>query len=447
MINSTSTRERLLLPLPAESHLLILGAGISGKGAARLLTQHGHHCRFFDEGRQSPDYIRDVSEIKPERFQVAVASPGFGPSHPAILATRAASIPIFSEVEVAIGFCDAPYIGVTGSNGKTTTTALLSHLLQSQGESAPAVGNIGHCFSDALLDYPEADRFVVELSSYQLERFKPARPAEIGLLLNISPDHLERHGSLENYIEAKLNLAHQTEALVFNADDPALAQLPERFPDLPMLSFGINNPQAQIRWQDGVINTGIKLSTQAYQLQGLHNLQNVMAAIAACSLLGHDPARVNQAVASFSPLTHRLEPLSSINGVRFVNDSKATNEDAVSYALQTFPESSVHLLAGGIIKSDDLSGLRPLVEKNVIHLYLYGQDRDRIRTGLGSPDNVSIFETMAEAVQAAATRARSGETVLLSPMGASFDQFRNFEERGDHFRELVSQISATAEKR
>jgi UDP-N-acetylmuramoylalanine--D-glutamate ligase len=446
MKSSILTREKSLQPLPANGPLLILGAGISGRGAARLLTQRGYSCRFFDESQQAENCITNVSEIRSGRFSAAVSSPGFGPAHPAIQATHGAAIPIFSEVEIAIVLSETPYIGITGSNGKTTTTALLSHLLQAKGEIAPAVGNIGHCFSDAILDYPEADRFVVELSSYQLERFEPARPAEVALLLNISPDHLERHGTLENYVHAKLNLAQQAKALVYNADDPAFAHLPALFPDLPTLSFGINNPQAQIRWQNGVINTGISLSTSGYRLQGLHNLQNVMAAIGTCRLLGHDPEQINRAVASFSPLAHRLEPLSSIKGVSYINDSKATNEDAVNYALQTFPPGTVHLLAGGIIKSDDLSTLRPLIEKFVIHLYLYGQDRERILAGLGTPENVSLFETMAEALEAAATDARSGETVLLSPMGASFDQFRNFEERGDYFRELVSQLSTEAEE-
>lgn len=423
-----------------------MGAGISGQGAARLLVQHGYQCTFFDERQQLSDTVSDPALIRPERFRAVVVSPGFAPTHPAIRAAQAAGIPLFSEVEIAIAHSTAPYIGVTGSNGKTTTTALLAHLLQAQGENALAVGNIGEAFCEALLEQPHPDRFVVEFSSYQLENFEPVRPAAVAVLLNISPDHLERHGTLERYIDAKFNLARQAETLVYNADDPALELLPTILPELPCITFGINNPQAQIQLHDDIINTGIPLSTAGYQLKGEHNLLNVMAALATCRLLGYDPERVNRAVAAFTPLPHRLEPLATINGIAFINDSKATNEDAVNYALKTFPDQSVHLLAGGIVKTDDLSSLRKEYERSVIQLYLFGRDRDRILKGLGNPTNVSLFDSMAEALAAAAATAAPGQKVLLSPMGASFDQFKNFEDRGDHFRELVRQLDVRVER-
>ncbi len=429
-------------PLLPESPVIILGAGISGRGAARLLEQRGRECVFFDEGGGEPGFISAPGDIQADRFDAAVLSPGFAGDHPAIAVLREAGVPLYSEVETAIAACETPYLGVTGSNGKTTTTTLLSHVLQSLGEEAPAVGNIGDSFCDAVLRHPRATRFVVEFSSYQLERFQPARAAAVALLLNLSPDHLERHGSLEAYLDAKLNLARHAESLVYNADDPAFADLPARLPGMHCITFGIDNPRADVRLQEDTIHAGCELSTRNYQLRGRHNLQNAMAVLAACRFLGCDLERANRAIAGFAPLPHRLEPVAEVDGVVYINDSKATNADAVNYALQTFADSSVHLLAGGIIKADDLSDLRAQFERSVIQLYLYGRDRERIQRGLGNPANVSQHETLAEAFAAAAVVAQRDETVLLSPLCASFDQYNNFEERGEHFRELVAQLAA-----
>jgi len=361
-----------------------------------------------------------------------VKSPGVPSQAEQVAAARDCGIPVWSEVELASRMLPNPIAGVTGTNGKTTTTHLLGAMIAAGGLPCEVAGNVGRPLTSlaGLVD-PQA-WIACELSSFQLEDIDTLR-CRVGAILNLSPDHLDRHGTVEEYLRCKLRIFENQESgdvAVVNGDDPVL-----RTAELPGCGERIavtRADAAQIDWEHA-------------GLRGDHNLENAIVAAAAARGVGVGASDVDRALREFSPLPHRLETVARAGRVEFVNDSKATNPDATIQALTAFPEG-VHLILGGSLKGADFSELaRAVAAGPVTRVYLIGQAADTIADALDAADaGYEHAGTMERAIAAAAAVARPGDTVLLSPACASFDQFRDFEDRGDTFRRLAQEAAGAA---
>jgi UDP-N-acetylmuramoylalanine--D-glutamate ligase len=419
---------------------LVVGLGRSGRAAALLLARRGWEVVAVDAGEISaPELAGAGVEIRapwdapvPD-VDLAVKSPGVPAEAVPVLAARRAGVPVWSEIELAARELPNPLIGITGTNGKTTTTELAAHLLRAGGLAATACGNQGTPLA-GLVDASDPGAWlVVECSSFQLEdveRFRPRAAA----LLNLAPDHLDRHGSLAGYRDAKLRL--------FAAQGPAdLAILP---PGLEATGAaparrtydGPPGPDA-VAWGEGGLHVaalGRIVGWEEIALRGRHNRENAMAAAALAAHAGLSAGALADGLATFQPVAHRLEPVGTAGGVAFVNDSKATNPDAAVAALDAYPRG-VHLIAGGRAKGTPFAAMAEAARAAVVRAYLVGEAGEEIGRALaaaGVPTEAA--GTVEAAVAAAAARAAPGETVLLSPGCASFDQFSGYEERGEAFR-------------
>ena len=367
-----------------------------------------------------------------EGLSALVKSPGVPSQADQVEAARAAGVPVWSEVELAARMLPNPIAGVTGTNGKTTTTELLGAMLRAGGIATEVAGNVGRPLS-ALAGRIDAGTWIAcELSSFQLEDIDTLR-CRIGVLLNATPDHLDRHGSFDHYLRCKLRIFENQrpgDTAVVNADDPALrgAELPGHGERVAVTRADAH----EIDWEHA-------------GLRGDHNLENAIAAAAAARAAGVDAADIDRALREFAPLPHRLEPVAGAAGVEFVNDSKATNPDATIQALTAFP-AGVHLILGGSLKGADFAGLaRAVAAGPVARVYLIGQAAESLAAALDAAGVASERSgTLEAAVQAAAANARPGETVLLSPACASFDQFRDYEDRGEAFRRLAQEAAGAA---
>jgi len=367
-----------------------------------------------------------------EGLSAVVKSPGVPSQTDQVAAARAAGVPIWSEVELAARMLPNPIAGVTGTNGKTTTTELLGAMLRSGGVPCEVAGNVGRPLT-SLAGRIDAGMWIAcELSSFQLEDIDTLR-CRIGVLLNATPDHLDRHGTFEEYLRCKLRIFENQvpgDTAIVNGDDPALRGL-----DLPGRGERVavsRSDAAAIDWEHA-------------GLRGDHNLENAIAAAAAARAAGVGTPDIDRALREFAPLPHRLEPVASSAGVEFVNDSKATNPDATIQALTAFP-AGVHLILGGSLKGADFTGLaRAVAAGPVARVYLIGQAADSIATALAGVGVVlERSGTLREAVRSAAAAAGPGETVLLSPACASFDQFRDYADRGEAFRRLAQEVTGAA---
>jgi UDP-N-acetylmuramoylalanine--D-glutamate ligase len=361
-----------------------------------------------------------------------VKSPGVPSQAEQVEAARAAGIPVWSEVELAARMLPNPIAAVTGTNGKTTTTHLLGAMIAAGGFPCEVAGNVGRPLTSlAGLVEPEA-WIACELSSFQLEDIETLR-CRVGAILNLTPDHLDRHGTVEEYLRCKLRIFENQQpgdVAVVNGDDPLLrdAELPGRGERVVVTRADAD----ALDWEHA-------------GLRGDHNLENALVAAAAARGVGVSQIDIDHALREFSPLRHRLETVARAGGVEYVNDSKATNPHATIQALTAFPDG-VHLILGGSLKGADFSDLaRAVADGPVVRVYLIGQAADAIahaldaaRVGYERPG------TMEAAIAAAAAAARPGETVLLSPACASFDQFRDFEDRGDTFRRLAREAAGAA---
>jgi len=378
-----------------------------------------------------------------------ICSPGV-PSTVAILGqAEAAGIPIFSEVELAYWVCRGRILAVTGSNGKTTTTALLGEIAKASGKPTLVGGNIGTPFSQIARNVPEEGLAVIEISSFQLDRIEQFAPYA-GVLLNLTPDHLDRYESFDKYCQAKYRLFENQTAehyAVLNADDPEIANRSKQFAGR-LIEFSINPERLDGQPEEGVFQRGKRLFSRLagretdligldeIRLRGRHNHANAAAAAATALAAGIAPEAVVSVLKRFAGVEHRLENVATIGGVTFINDSKGTNVDAVIVALQSV-SGRVNLIAGGRDKGGDFTRLLPAAGGKVNHLILLGEAKVKIFEHLGRHIPVVMADSMDDAVRKAFDLSRPGETVLLSPGCASFDMYRNFEERGRDFKDIV----------
>jgi UDP-N-acetylmuramoylalanine--D-glutamate ligase len=379
-----------------------------------------------------------------------IPSPGVPADAPLLRSARAKGVTIWSEIELAGRFLKGRLIGITGSNGKTTTSSLIEHILRSAGFSTILAGNIGTPLISSVDKSSDKSVTVAELSSFQLELIETFRP-NISVFLNLTPDHLDRHHTLESYGAAKARIfENQTEAdnAILNADDPGTTPYAPTKPQVYWFSRkqrvaqGAFVKENEILFRrDGVEEPVLQLTD--IPLAGAHNVENVLAAVAATRLVGAEPAAIAKGVRSFAGVEHRLEFVAEIGGVRFYNDSKATNVDATLKALDAFP-GRILIILGGKDKGSDYTLLQaPLREKAILAL-LIGAAAGKIEKQIAGSVAIEQAGTIERAVETAAHAARAGDIVLLAPACASFDQFQNYEHRGRVFKELVHQLERQA---
>jgi UDP-N-acetylmuramoylalanine--D-glutamate ligase len=426
------------------ARVLVVGAARSGIAAAAALRRAHPRARvrLIDRDRlpdELPGGVEGVLGDDPELAEdcdIVVKSPGVPSSSPVVERARAAGVPIWSEVELAFRLLGPahPWIGITGTNGKSTTTSLIGAMLAAGGVPCAVAGNIGDAVSGLVGELDEGSWVVCELSSFQLEDVDALHP-RVGVLLNITPDHLDRHGTLEAYASAKLRLFARQDAgdvAVLDDDDPWIAALADA--DLPG-----NGRRVHIRLADAPQD--LREAFDDSVLAGSHNLENVLCAAAAAEAAGAERRGVLDAVRRFRPLAHRMERVGELAGVSYVNDSKATNQEAAIRALGAFTHG-VHLILGGSLKGGDFAPLaRAVAQGPVSASYLIGAAADAIDSALVAEGvHARRYDSLADALGAAARAAAAGDTVLLAPACASFDQFRDFEDRGDQFRALVEEL-------
>jgi UDP-N-acetylmuramoylalanine--D-glutamate ligase len=376
-----------------------------------------------------------------------VPSPGVPPTMAALAAARVIGIPVWSELELAWRFLRGRLVCITGSNGKTTTTSLIGHILETAGLPVQVAGNIGTPLISRVDVSSDSGFTVVETSSFQLESIVAFRP-DVAVLLNITPDHLDRHGSLEEYGRAKVRMfENQTEedAAILNADDAAaLRYAPSRpqvfwFSRQKRVASGCFLRDDEIVFRRDGAET-VLLRREDIGLRGDHNVENVLAAAAAATLAGVEPAAIVEGVRSFAGVEHRIEFVATISGVEYFNDSKATNVDATLKALDAFPGNLLVIL-GGKDKGCDYTILRKSLRQHARMVLLIGAAAEKIESQLGGVVPVERAGTMARAVELAEESARPGDTVLLAPACASFDQFESYEHRGRVFKQLVRSLA------
>jgi UDP-N-acetylmuramoylalanine--D-glutamate ligase len=383
-----------------------------------------------------------------DQQELVIPSPGVAADAPLLAAARRAQIPIWSEIELASRFLHegTSLIGITGSNGKTTTTSLIAHILESNGLHTLLAGNIGTPLIGVVDRTTDDTRVVAELSSFQLEWIASFRP-RIALLLNLTPDHLDRHGSLEAYTRAKARIFENqqpADAAILNADDPAAAALAPSPPQVYW--FSRRQPVEQgtyvrgneIVFRSPAMHTDeLVLRLTDIPLPGAHNLENVLAAATAARLAGVAAQDIPAAVRTFHGVEHRLEFVAEISGVRYYNDSKATNVDATQKALEAFP-GRILIILGGKDKGSDYTTLRTALQEKALLAILIGAAAEKIAGQISGSVPVEQAGTLGRAVEIARNAARPGDTVLLAPACASFDQFENYEQRGRIFKQLVN---------
>ncbi len=443
--------------------VVVVGAARSGMGAARLLSRAGARVVLNDRAeKSSPELEALVQEgvtcvfgSHPEEIfteaDLVLLSPGIPVGN---LPPAARRRPLLGELEVAARFLTAPVVGVTGTNGKSTVTSLIYEMLRATGRDVLVAGNVGYSLADALWSRGfgrrgqgrQPDVAVLEISSFQLEATETLRPA-VSVVLNVAPDHMDRYESFDSYRMAKERIFRNQwgdDITVLNADDPLVRAMADRTAGR-VLWFGRHErPGPGVFVDDEGRITYFGTSTvpvvdrEALKINGVHNLENALAATAAAIACGVDARQVAGVLRTFPGLPHRMETVGEYRGVRYVNDSKGTNVAAVLRSLESF-SGTVHLIAGGRDKDGDFRPLAPLVGSSVKTLLLIGEAARRIDEQIGSRAGRVIHAPgLADAVRRAAELAEPGDTVLLSPGCASFDQFRDFEHRGDEFRDLVA---------
>jgi UDP-N-acetylmuramoylalanine--D-glutamate ligase len=431
----------------AGKKVVVVGMAKSGTAAVKLLLAKGAEVRAVDEKPQPPVLGVPVLPQAEESFgrpDLVVISPGV-PADLAILeALRARGIPVIGELELAAPFLQGGNIGVTGTNGKTTTTALTGHILREAGIASQVGGNIGTPLT-AMVETSRPDQWnVLELSSFQLETVQSFH-APIAACLNMTQNHLDRHHTFENYVNAKARLFETQRAgdlAVLNADDPVTAGLAKRTPAQTVWFSGTHPASGAWLDQDYILLEGERLlNVRELRLRGRHNYENVMAAALIAVRVGAKRAQIAGAAATFTPVEHRLELVRELNGVAYYNDSKATSVDATLKAIDAFP-GGLWIILGGKDKDSDYTVLRDPLRAKARAALLIGKAASKIAGHLGD-DGVPILlcGTLAAAVDRAYQSAQPGDTVLLAPACASFDQFESYEHRGRVFKELVQALA------
>ena len=441
--------------------IVVLGAGESGAGSAMLARKQGFTVFVSDNGQIKPKY-KEILEKAGIRFEEGnhnvdeiltasevIKSPGIHENSPVIMKLQEKGISVISEIEFAGRYTDATKICITGSNGKTTTTNLIWHMLNKAGKKVALTGNVGNSFAMAVAE-GGFDYYVIELSSFQLDgmfNFK----ADIAILLNITPDHLDRYDhNLQNYIDSKFRVTqNQTKSdfLIYWADDPIIkAELSKKEFGMRMLPFSTEtkeNMTAYVENDELIIDYQHKTNLMTIHdlaLKGRHNTYNSMAAAIAGKVLNIRKDVIRESLADFQGVEHRLEPVITVCGINFINDSKATNVNSTWYALECM-ETDIVWIAGGIDKGNDYSELFQLVKKKVKAVVCLGKDNKKIIDAFRDKVH-TVVETssMEEAVRTSYYLAANGDTVLLSPACASFDLFSNYEDRGRQFKNAVRNL-------
>ena len=443
------------------SRLVILGAGESGAGAAVLAKVKGFDTFVSDmsaikdkykdlldqyeieweEGRHTEEKILSADEV--------VKSPGIPNDAPLILKLKEQGIPIISEIEFAARYTEAKMVCITGSNGKTTTTSLIYYLLTQAGMNVGLAGNIGKSLALQVAN-EQHDCYVIELSSFQLDNMYDFK-ADIAILMNITPDHLDRYDhQMQNYIDAKFRIIrNQTvaDAFIFWQDDSIIKkELTKRQINATVYPFAVTKKDGTVAYVDGTMMkvdypSPFEMKVDDLSLRGQHNLYNSMAAAITANLLGVDTACIESCLKNFKGVEHRLEKVKIVNGVSFINDSKATNVNSCWYALQSMVTKTV-LILGGKDKGNDYTEIEDLVREKCSALVYMGLHNEKLHAffdSFGLPV-AEVNSGMKEAVEVAFRLAKPGETVLLSPCCASFDLFKSYEDRGQQFKECVKEL-------
>ncbi len=434
--------------------ILVAGIGKSGEWAARLALKNGDFCLLYDDrdlnaanalpeglaGHRRVRIVKSVDASLLREVKEVVISPGFAPSHPVRRTAEEVGCRLISEIEFAATYCRGRVFAITGSNGKTTVTGLTAHILESAGLHAVPCGNFGTSFSQAILETDGKGDFVVELSSFQLEHVLNFRP-DFAALLNLTPDHLDRYPKVEEYYRAKMaifgKMDDETPALL-NGDDPVSVSYNQFYP--PNVKWIGRKPESLVQVApDALIYRGEKLVLlEETRLRGLHNLYNAAFCAGMALLAGISVEKVRAGIISFHPIPHRLEQVGEKNGVQFYNDSKATNFDSVVKALSSFP--SIRWIAGGRFKGGDFNELAEAGKGRVKGAYFIGESAPLFLKSLEDRFPCRISKTLEQAVADAWQKSKPGDVVLLAPGCSSYDQFKNYEVRGDHFREIVNEV-------
>ena len=441
--------------------IVILGAAESGVGAAALAKVKGFDVFVSDMGKIKENYkdiLREYGVTWEEGKHTealilnaceVVKSPGIPEDAPMVQKVRDAGIPVISEIEFAGRYTDAKMICITGSNGKTTTTSLIYHIFRKAGYNAGLAGNIGRSLALQIAEGKTFDYYIIELSSFQLDNMYDFR-ANIAILLNITPDHLDRYeNSMQKYTDAKMRIVqNQTEedAFIYWNDDPIISRELRKYGiKAKMCPFSIIKKDGMIGYiADGqyVIEypTPFNMEQESLSLRGKHNMYNSLAAGIAARISGIDDASLRQSLSDFEGVEHRLQKVARVGGVQYINDSKATNVDACWYALESMTTPTI-LIIGGKDKGNDYNAIKELVQKKCAGLVYLGADNTKLHNffdGMGIP--VADTNNMKDCVEACSRMAKPGYTVLLSPCCASFDLFKNMEDRGEQFCEQVRNL-------
>ncbi|MFO1518091.1 MAG: UDP-N-acetylmuramoyl-L-alanine--D-glutamate ligase [bacterium] len=445
-----------------DQHLLVIGLGTTGLAVMDFALKRGAQVTGVD------DAPREFWGVKVEPFEakgallystaqsdridwgkieLVILSPGIPLNHPVVEEAKKRKLEIMGEIELASRFTQSPVIGITGTNGKSTTTELLGAFLREDGKNVAVGGNLGTPWVTLIDQNPSPEWTVLELSSFQLETIQTFHP-KISMILNITDDHFERHGTMDAYIAAKARITeNQTEEdfLIFNANDVHVLRAIEKEKAKKIPFSSTEHVKGGIFWdtrdklESAVSGEKRNFSLAKATLQGLHNIENMMAAIAGAQLAGVDPTVIQRVLESFKALPHRLEFVREIDGVRYFDDSKGTNVGAVAMSLASFEEPVV-LILGGKDKGGDYGVIRSLVRHKAKALVLIGEAKEKIRKAMEGA--VPLFDagSMKEAVEVARSQAQAGEVVLLSPACSSFDMFRDYKHRGDEFQKYVKAL-------
>jgi UDP-N-acetylmuramoylalanine--D-glutamate ligase len=448
-----------------DKRVLVVGLGKSGVASALFLKARGARVTVSDS-KPEAELHKEILPLLEQGITVEtgahgdrtfrgqdliVVSPGVPYDAPLLVQARNLGEPVIGEIELAAEFLPGPIVAITGANGKTTTTSLAGEILAAGKLSTLVGGNIG---TPAITFAGGADRktwVVLEVSSFQLETIVNFRP-RVAVILNITPDHLDRHKTFDRYREAKARVFENQQAedgTVLNADDPATAELADRTRARLFWFSRKREPErgsfvrdGKIWFRDGQSELKI-MAVSELPLKGAHNLENVLAGVSIGMLAGCEPERIREAVRNFKAVEHRLEFVAKIAGVDYYNDSKATNVDATVKALESFP-ANIHLILGGKDKGSDYTALNPLLRERVKRAYTIGAAAAKIESQIGGAVEIQHAETLENAIHGATEAAREGDIVLLAPACASFDQFESYEHRGRVFKEVVRSLVQTA---
>lgn len=447
--------------------VLVVGLGRSGVASALFLKARGARVTVSDS--KAEDELREQIPVLLDQGitvetgghgertfrgqDLIVVSPGVPVDAPPLTQARALGETVIGEIELAAQFLPGAIAAITGSNGKTTTTTLIGEIMKAGGFPTLVGGNIGTPAISLVAQATPATITVLEVSSFQLETIQTFRP-KVAVILNITPDHLDRHRTFQAYADAKARIFENQQAsdfAVLNADDATCVEMASR-------------SKAQVFWfsRQGEVERGAcvrgeqvvfhnseeirkVMPVSEIPLKGSHNLENVLAAVCAAVLMGCDPGRIGSAVRAFRAVEHRLEFVANIRGVQYFNDSKATNVDATIKALESFP-ANIHLILGGKDKGSDYTVLNDLLRQRVKKVYTIGAAAEKIETQIGKAAEIVHAETLESALKRAATAAVPGDIVLLAPACASFDQFKSYEHRGRVFKDVVRALAEQAKR-